>query len=677
MFEKILISNRGEIAVRIMKTCRRMGIRTAAVYSDVDAQSLHRLQADEALYLGGAKSQESYLRMERILELALSCHCEAIHPGYGFLSENADFARLTQEAGLVFIGPSSSAITTLGDKVASKNLALEAGVPVVPGSTLPLSGLEDVLSVAEQIGTPILLKPVHGGGGKGMRIVFRMDEVEKALSASQSEARKAFGNDQVFVERYLTNPRHVEVQVVADHHGNIIHLGERECSIQRRYQKIIEETPSTAVEDSLRREIGRMACALARKAGYTNAGTVEFILDRDGKFYFLEMNTRLQVEHPVTEMVTSLDLVELQIRIASGEPLPLKQQDVSFRGWAIEARICAEDPERGFLPSTGMITRYYEPRGPCIRVDSGIEAGSIISSYYDSLLAKVVAWGNDREEARSALIDGLNGYHIEGVQTNVSFANAVLTHPAFAKGDLSTGFIEEHFQDGQMKIKPPVRDLHYMALAATLVYHNRQNLVRASLRPMAAHVGGVSPFKPRYEYVVKGGDEALELKLQQADPASRDWDVWVDGHLYHVTTPRFEFYRRRLKLEIDGKFHRFLLQYSGNFIRATFSGIGRTFEIYTPLEWKLTRYVPTPLKGKAPDSILACPMPGIIVDVQVQAGERVHKGQQLVIIESMKMESGVASHDDAVVEKVLVQNGQTVDTGETLLIFKHACPRTV
>ena len=354
-----------------------------------------------------------------------------------------------------------------------------------------------------------------------MRIVSRMEEMEKALSASQSEARKAFGNDQVFVERYLPNPRHVEVQVLADHHGNIIHLGERECSIQRRYQKIIEETPSTVVEDSLRREMGRMACALAREAGYTNAGTVEFILDRDGKFYFLEMNTRLQVEHPVTEMVTSLDLVELQIRIASGEPLPLKQQDVSFRGWAIEVRVCAEDPERGFLPSTGMITRYYEPRGPCIRVDSGIEAGSIVSSYYDSLLAKVVAWGNDREEARTALIDGLNGYHIEGVQTNVSFANAVLTHPAFVKGDLSTGFIEEHFQDGQAKIKPPAHYLHYMALAATLVYHNRQNLVRASLRPMAAQVGGVSPFKPRYEYVVKGGDDALELRLQQADPASR------------------------------------------------------------------------------------------------------------------------------------------------------------
>jgi propionyl-CoA carboxylase alpha chain len=670
MLQKILVSNRGEIAVRIMKTCRRMGIRTAAVYSDVDAQSLHRMQADESLHLGGAKSQESYLHMERILELAVSSHCDAIHPGYGFLSENAHFARLTREAGLVFIGPSPSAIATLGDKVASKNLAARAGVPVVPGSVQPLSRLEEAVSVAEQTGTPILLKPVHGGGGKGMRIVSRMEDLEKALTASQSEARKAFGNDEVFVERYIPNPRHVEVQVLADLHGNIIHLGERECSIQRRYQKIIEETPSTAVEDSLRREMGRMACALAREAGYTNAGTVEFILDRDGKFYFLEMNTRLQVEHPVTEMVTSLDLVELQIRIASGEPLPLRQQDVSFQGWAIEVRVCAEDPERAFLPSTGMITRYYEPRGPHLRVDSGIEAGSIVSTYYDSLLAKVIAWGREREEARTALIDGLNGYHIEGVNTNVTFAGAILTLPAFIEGNLSTGFIEEHFKDAQKKIKPPVTCLHYMALAATLVYHNRQNLVRDSLRPMAAQVGGASPSKPRYDYVVKGEEDAMELGLRQADPASRQWEVWVDGHLYHVTTPRFEFYRRRLKLEIDGKFHRFLLQYSGNFIRATFSGVSQTLEIYTPLEWKLTRYVPTPPEDRAMDNLLPCPMPGIIVDVQVHPGERVYKGQQLVIIESMKMESGVASPYDAVVEKVLVENGQNVETGDTLLIFK-------
>jgi len=677
MFEKILVSNRGEIAVRIMRTCKRMGIRTATVYSDVDAQSLHRMLADEALCLGGASSQESYLRMERILELALSSGCDAVHPGYGFLSENSDFARLTREAGLIFIGPSASAITTLGDKVASKKLALEAGVPILPGSTQPLSSLEEVFSMAQQIGTPFLLKPVHGGGGKGMRIVSRMEEVEKALAASQNEARKAFGNDQVFVERYIPNPRHVEVQVLADHHGNIIHLGERECSIQRRYQKVIEETPSIAVGDSLRREMGRMACALARQAGYTNAGTVEFVLDEDGKFYFLEMNTRLQVEHPVTEMVTSIDLVELQIRIASGEPLPVKQRDVSFRGWAIEVRVCAEDPERGFLPSSGMITRYYEPRGPHIRVDSGIEAGSVVSTYYDSLLAKVISWGENREEARAALIDALNGYHIEGVNTNLTFANAILTHPAFMKGDVSTGFMEEHFKDGQAKTKPPALYLHYMALAATLVYHNRQNLVRASLRPMAAQVGGVSPFKPRFDYVVKGGDNPLELRLQQADPASRNWEVWVDGHLYHVTTPPFEFYRRRLKLEIDGKFHRFLLQYSGNFIRTTFSGISRTLEIYTPLEWKLTRHVPTPPMEKAMDHSLPCPMPGIIVQVQVQAGERVYKGQQLVIIESMKMESGVASPYDAKVEKVLVQNGQTVDTGETLLIFEHPSRKAV
>ncbi len=670
MFEKILIANRGEIAVRIMRTCKRMGIRTVAVYSDADLQSVHRREADESLYLGGAKSSESYLVMERVLEQARSSRCQAVHPGYGFLSENDAFARMTAESGLVFVGPSPEAIATLGDKVASKNLAIRAGVPVVPGSVRPLTRLEEVLAAADEAGYPVLLKPVHGGGGKGMRIVGRREEMKEALAASQAETRKAFGDDQIFVERYIANPRHVEVQILADQHGNVLHLGERECSIQRRYQKIIEETPSMAVDDSMRQELGRLACSLAREAGYTNAGTVEFILDGKGNFYFMEMNTRLQVEHPVTEMVTSLDLVELQLRVACGEPLPLKQEEVDLRGWAIEVRVCAEDPPRGFLPSTGMITRYFAPRGPRVRVDSGVDAGSLVGAYYDSLLAKVAAWGENREEARETLVDALNGYHIEGVTTNVSFANAILNHPAFVEGDLSTAFIEEHFDGGRPKVEPSRLHLHHMALAATLVYHNRQNLVRASLRPMAAQVGGGSPSRAGYDYVVAGGEDAFELRLQPSEPASSEWAVWVEGRLYQVKTPRFEFYRRRLKLEIDGRFHRFILQYRGNFIWAAFCGIERTFEIYTPLEWKLKGFVPTPPEEALLDNVLYCPMPGLIVAVQVRDGERVHKGQPLVNIESMKMESGVSSPYDAVVEKVLVQEGQAVETGDALLEFR-------
>ena len=669
MFDKILIANRGEIAVRIMRTCQRMGIRTVAVYSDADSRSMHRLMADEAVDLGSAPAQQSYLAKEKIIEAALAQQCQAIHPGYGFLAENPDFARMTHEAGLVFIGPPASVIATLGDKLASKRLAVRAGVPVIPGPLRHLSDIEEAIAAAEETGYPILLKPVLGGGGKGMRVVGRREEVEKALAASQSETGKAFGDRQIFLERYLANPRHVEIQILADEHGQVIHLGERECSIQRRYQKIIEETPSLAVDDSTRQRMGRMACDLARGAGYTNVGTVEFVLDPEGNFYFLEMNTRLQVEHPVTEMVTSLDLVELQLRIACGEKLPLGQDEMSFNGWAIEARICAEDPGRGYLPSTGIITRYSAPRGRRIRVDSGIEAGSVVSTYYDSLLAKVIAWGQDREEARKTLVQALNGYHIEGVATNVHFANAILNHPAFVQGKLSTGFIEEHFQEGKMKISPPARDLHYMVMAATLVYHNRQSLVRESLRPMAAHVGGAPVSKPWYDYMVKGEQNIFGLRLRQGESSPQAWSIGVDGIEYQVVTPRFEFFRRRLKIEIDGEFHRFILQSQGNFTWAAFNGITRTLEIYSPLEWKLTPYVPIPPE-KAPDSVLPSPMPGMIVDIRVQEGERVYKGQELLIIESMKMETGVAAPRDAVVEKVMIRTGQAVDRGDVLFVFR-------
>lgn len=668
MFEKILIANRGEIAVRIIRACKRLGISTVAVFSEADSRALHVHEGDEAVYLGPAKSEESYLAKEKIVDVALRHHCQAIHPGYGFLSENPEFAEMVTQSGLCFIGPPASAVATLGDKIASKDLAVRAGLPIVPGQTHTLSNLEEAHAAAEQIGYPVLLKPAAGGGGKGMRIVTRKEELAYALEACQEETRKAFGDNKIFLERYIANPRHVEIQIMADHYGNIIHLGERECSIQRRYQKIIEETPSTAIDDSLREKMGKMACDLAREAGYTNAGTVEFILDPERNVFFLEMNTRLQVEHPVTEMVTSLDLVELQLLIAAGERLPIRQEEVSIRGWAIEARIYAEDPFREFFPSTGMITRYTAPRGTHIRVDSGIEAGSLVSIYYDSMLAKVVAWGETREEARKSLIHALNGYHIEGVITNVDFANAVLNHPSFIKGELSTDFIEGHFEKGQVKLSPPLERLHYMAMAATLVYHNRQNLVRDSLKPMAALVGGVPDPRTDYLYVVKGENDIFELRLQR-DQTSRTWTIRVNESQYQVITPEFEFYRRRLKLKINGESHRFRLQYRGNFIWAAFCGIARTFEIYSPREWKLAKYMPKPKKISI-DNVLQCPMPGLVVEIRVKKGERVYRGQELVIIEAMKMESGVASPCDGEVEEVMVHTGQAVETGDVLLTFK-------
>ncbi len=668
MFAKILIANRGEIAVRVIRTCRRLGIGTVAVYSEADYRSLYVQLADDAVFLGPAPAQESYLNKARILEAALRNGCQALHPGYGFLSENAEFARMLTDAGVVFVGPPSSAIATLGDKIASKALAIRAEVPVVPGHHAPLVDLDEVLAVAERIGFPVLLKPAAGGGGRGMRIVRRPEDLPSAFSACREETRKGFADDRIFMERFIARPRHIEFQILADSVGNVIHLGERECSIQRRYQKVIEETPSPAVDPALRERMGQVACALAREAGYVNAGTVEFILGPDRSFYFLEMNTRLQVEHPITELVTSLDLVELQLRIAAGEPLPIRQQDVSVRGWAMEARICAEDPARGFLPTTGLVTRYAEPRDTHTRVDSGVDTGSLITIYYDSLLAKVAAWGSDRGEAQRRLVRSLNGYHIEGLTTNLDFASAVVNHPAFLRGELSTDFIDEHFAEGVSKTPPASEDLHCMVIAALLVYHNRWALTRESLKPMMPQVGGAQQAPQRKQsYVVRAHPDHFTVELN-GEPDSHRWSVRVDERTYEVVTPDFEFYRRRLNLKIDGVSHMFRLQYEGSHIRAFFSGIARIFEVYKPHEWELTRYMLRERKEVREDS-LECPMPGRITAVCVKEGELVQRGQELVRMESMKMETGIPSPRDGKVEKILVAPGAIVETDDVLITF--------
>ncbi len=669
MFDKILIANRGEIAVRIIKTCNRLGIKAVAVYSEVDFRAPYVQAADEACLIGPARAQDSFLNPEKIIRAAFAHGCQAIHPGYGFLSENSQFARMVEEEGLVFIGPPPDAIALLGDKTASKALAIKTGVPVVPGREKPVETLEEAMSACNETGFPVLLKPAAGGGGRGMRIVMSPEELPSALEACRMETMKSFGDDRVFVERFVVRPRHIEIQIMADRFGNVIHLGERECSIQRRYQKVIEETPSVALNEELRREMGKTACDLAKAAGYTGAGTVEFILDTAGNFYFLEMNTRLQVEHPVTEMVSGLDLVELQIAIAAGEPLPVNQADVSINGWAIEARICAEDPSRGFLPTTGMITRYAAPQGKNVRVDSGVAAGSAITIHYDSLLAKVAAWGADREEARKTLIRALNGYHIEGVITNVDFANSVLAHPAFASGAISTDFIEEHYVDGQSKIPPSKENLYYMAMAALLVYHTRRNQVRNSLKPMITCVGGPDAFCAPHEYVVRTLHDVFRISLGLSED-SQTWNSTVNGKTYKIVAPDFEYYRRRLKLKIDGVSHMFRLQYQENHIRAFFSGIVRTFEIYTPLEWTVAHFMVSDVKSSQ-ENILRCPMPGLITAITVEEGATVRKGQELLRMESMKMESSVASPRDGEVDRIMIKPGQAVETDEALISFKN------
>jgi propionyl-CoA carboxylase alpha chain len=556
----------------------------------------------------------------------------------------------------------------MGDKIACKELAVEAEVPVIPGHMKALEDLDEALVAAENIGYPILLKPAAGGGGRGMRVVRGPGEMETAMASSRQETRKAFGDSRVFIELYIEDPRHVEIQVLADAHGNVIHLGERECSIQRRYQKIIEESPSTAVSEDLRRIMGQAACNLARKAGYINAGTVEFVLDTQDSFYFLEMNTRLQVEHPVTEAVTGLDLVELQLRIAAGEPLQIEQQDVVFNGCAIEARICAEDPARGFMPSTGMITRYAEPLGKGVRVDSGVTTGSWIGFYYDSLLAKVICHCEDRERTRVRLIEALNGYHIEGVVTNIDFVNSVLSHPEFAAGRLTTGFIDRHFDDGKPRISPDASNIEMAALAATLIYHVRTVAVRESLRPMVSQIGGRRDDDGAHSYMVRSGDYVSEVLLERATEARR-WIIHVSGLKHDVITPEFEFYRRRFKLTIDGQIHRFRIRTEQSFIFVAFSGITRLFEVYMPKEWELLKYMPAHVEHP-PDNVLVCPMPGLVVKVLAGKGDRVFRGQNLVVLESMKMESGVASPADGVIEEILTTAGQAVETGDVLIRFK-------
>jgi len=446
MFRKLLISNRGEIALRIIRACQELGVRSVAVYSDADAQAPHVREADEAVHIGPAASSESYLKGERIVEAALESGAEAIHPGYGFLSEREWFARLVRDRGLTFIGPSPEAIAAMGSKTAARQLAIAAGVPVVPGTTEPLRDADEAADVAARFGYPILLKAAAGGGGKGMRVVREARELSAALDSARREARNAFGDDAVYVEKYIEGPRHVEIQVIGDHHGTVLSLGERECSVQRRHQKMIEEAPSVAVSPELRRRMGDTAVAAARAAGYVNAGTCEFLLDRNGDFYFLEMNTRLQVEHPVTELVTGVDLVQWQIRVAAGERLPFPA-DLTPRGWAIECRITSEDPSNGFLPSTGRISYLHIPTGPGVRWDGGIEAGSTIGLHYDPMLAKLIAWGATREQAIARMHRALSELTIVGIETSREFHLRVMEDPEFRRGEIEIQWLERRLPD--------------------------------------------------------------------------------------------------------------------------------------------------------------------------------------------------------------------------------------
>ncbi len=478
MIKKILVANRGEIAVRIIRACKESGIRSIAIFSDADLTALHVRMADEAYRIGPAPSAESYLNMERIIETARKSNAQAIHPGYGFLAENPRFAERVKNAGLIFIGPEAETIELLGDKMAARKRMIEAGVPVVPGSETGIDDISVATQYAEEIGFPVLIKAAAGGGGKGMRIVRKADEMKNAARMAQNEARSAFGDERIYIEKYLERPRHIEIQIMADSHANVVHLGERECSIQRRHQKVIEETPSTVVDGDLRQQMGEMAVRAAKAANYINAGTVEFLLDQSKNFYFLEVNTRLQVEHPVTELITGIDLVKEQIRVANGESLSFTQDSIRRNGAALECRIYAEDPESDFMPSIGKITGYREPNGPGVRVDSGLDIYGHVSVYYDPMIAKLCTWGNDRNEAISRMRRALTEYRIQGVKTVIPFHQLVLNHNKFLSGDLSTHFIEEEFSSRDQK--NPIRDdtIKKLAIFCAMMEQQHQDQIQ-------------------------------------------------------------------------------------------------------------------------------------------------------------------------------------------------------
>lgn len=491
MFKKLLVANRGEIAVRIIRACHDLGIKAVAIYSDADRFSQHVRLADEAYNVGPSPSVESYLSIDKIIKIAQTCNAEAIHPGYGFLAENSRFAEAVENAGLAFIGPPADAIEMMGDKMAARRAMINSGVPVVPGTEKPVQGVDESIETAREIGFPVLIKAAAGGGGKGMRIVQSAEDIKSALRGAASEAKSAFGDDRIYIEKYLSEPRHIEIQVLADKHGNYLYIGERECSIQRRHQKVIEEAPSPAVDAKMRKRMGEAAVAAAKACNYFNAGTVEFLVDRDLKFYFLEMNTRLQVEHPVTEMITGLDLAVEQIKIAAGERLSFTQDDVKLRGSAIECRIYAEDPV-DFLPATGYINHYREPSGPGVRVDSGVYAGAEISVYYDPLISKLISFGKDRTQAVARMKRALTEYIINGVTTNISFHQKILEHPEFVKGNLSTHFIQRHYKgpDG-------FSDDHKLAIAvaAALQDYRSHNKKKAFVKGELKEAGKISNWK--------------------------------------------------------------------------------------------------------------------------------------------------------------------------------------
>ncbi|MGR3698061.1 MAG: acetyl-CoA carboxylase biotin carboxylase subunit [Roseovarius sp.] len=666
MFKKILIANRGEIACRVIKTARKMGIATVAVYSDADRNALHVQMADEAVHIGPAAASESYIVIDKVMAAIKATGAEAVHPGYGFLSENPKFAQALEAAGVAFVGPPVGAIEAMGDKITSKKIAQEAGVSTVPGYMGLIADAEEAVTISNQIGYPVMIKASAGGGGKGMRIAWNDEETREGFQSSKNEAASSFGDDRIFIEKFVTQPRHIEIQVLCDSHGNGIYLGERECSIQRRNQKVIEEAPSPFLDEATRRAMGEQAVALAQAVGYTSAGTVEFIVDGDKNFYFLEMNTRLQVEHPVTELITGVDLVEQMIRVANGEALNLTQADVKLKGWAIESRLYAEDPYRGFLPSIGRLTRYRPPEelaieGAVVRNDTGVYEGGEISMYYDPMIAKLCTWGHTRAEAIEGMRVALDSFEVEGIGHNLPFLSAVMDHPRFVSGNITTAFIAEEYPEGFTGVTLPEEALRAIA-ASTAAMHRvaeiRRTRVSGRMDNHERHVGEdwvVSLQGKRFAVVVAADREGATVRFEDGDTLRVASD-WTPGD----QLARLDVNGEPLVLKV-GKI-------SGGF-RIRTRGADLKVHVRTPRQAELAALMPEKLP---PDTskLLLCPMPGLIVKVNVAPGDEVQEGQALCTVEAMKMENILRAERKGVVAKVNAGPGDSLAVDDVIMEFE-------
>jgi propionyl-CoA carboxylase alpha chain len=682
MFKKILIANRGEIACRVIQTARKLGIATVAVYSEADRDARHVELADEAVLLGPAPSRESYLVADKIIAACQATGAQAVHPGYGFLSENEDFARRVEEAGIVFIGPKHASIAAMGDKIASKKLADEAGVNTIPGWNAAIGSPEQAVEIARGIGYPVMIKASAGGGGKGLRVAFNDKEAHEGFASCRNEARNSFGDDRVFIEKFVESPRHIEIQVLGDAHGNIVYLNERECSIQRRHQKVIEEAPSPFISDDTRRAMGEQAVALARAVNYQSAGTVEFVVGRDQSFYFLEMNTRLQVEHPVTECITGLDLVEQMIRVAAGEALAFTQADVKRQGWAIECRINAEDPFRNFLPSTGRLVRYQPPpvtmtaaapmpEGGGVRVDTGVFEGGEIPMYYDSMIAKLIVHGRDRAEAIARMREALNAFVIRGVSSNIPFQAALLAHPKFVSGEFNTGFIAEHYGRGFRAEDVPHDDPLFLVALAAFVRRKARERSAGISGQLAGH--GVKQL-PDLVVVVLGPDGRHvhhPVRIDEFEPVSGKADVVIEGRHFAIQSPS-----RLGSILMTGTCNGrpFTAQVERGSaknplaIRVAHNGTQVETLVMLPRAAELLRLMP----HKAPPDLskfLLSPMPGLLVEVAVQPGQKVMAGEKLAVIEAMKMENILVAATDGTVGELLARKGESLSVDQPILSF--------